>query len=319
MTFLFQTDEKSQIKKNESFTKKFSKWKLVRRFVQTGIIFLLVSPVFGFTFFSGTLISSEIFGFFLTDPLAAADYFLAAKTFSVLVFGSALTVLVFYFFVGGRVFCSWVCPVFLLTELSEKLNKKFAVFKIKPSPNQKYFVLGAVLVLSFATSKPIFEIVSPIGFVSQNLAIGIDTKSKVFGDKISLESGEIYGNLKKNLIAKDVERVRFLFNGSLWFVLTIFLIDVFVVKNWWCKFTCPVGAFYSILGKKSPAKIKINHEACNNCGKCFKVCFVNEVLIAPVQGKSDFVLDGSCTNCLNCVDVCPESALGAGIKKDFWK
>ncbi|WP_225879776.1 4Fe-4S binding protein [Abyssogena phaseoliformis symbiont] len=34
-------------------------------------------------------------------------------------------------------------------------------------------------------------------------------------------------------------------------IALIFLFDLFVLKNGWCSRLCPVGAFYSLLGKKS--------------------------------------------------------------------
>ncbi len=293
---------------------KNNKWKFIRRLVQSSVLFVLVSPVLGLHIFKGSLISGEFFGISLTDPLAAIDFMLASKSVYVPLLLGALLILVFYFVVGGRVFCGWVCPVFLLTEAAEKLHKRLTVFNHKPSSNQKYWVLGIVLFLSFVTSKPVFEMVSPIGILSQNISQGLDYQGAVFGRELALESGKAYGNVKADILADRVEKWRFVFNRSLWIILTIFLIDVFVTRGWWCKYTCPVGAFYSLVGRRSPTKIKIDHTACDNCGLCFQVCFVQEVLVAPVQGNTDWVVDGVCTNCLNCVDVCPEKALKLGIK-----
>ncbi|KAA3596780.1 MAG: 4Fe-4S binding protein [Calditrichaeota bacterium] len=294
---------------------KNNKWKITRRIVQIGVILLLMTPIFGFSFFKGTLISSEIFGISLTDPFAFLDYTLATKTIYLPLLVSAILILGFYFLVGGRVFCSWICPIFILTEISEKLHDKFGVFNYKPSDSQKYWVLGVLLVLSLVTSKPVFEWISPIGIISQNIALGVDFQGSEFGSELALGSGEDFGTSKEFLIeGRNETEWRFLFNSSLWLIFAIFLIDVFVAKGWWCKSTCPVGAFYSIVHKTSPTKIKIDHEVCTSCGDCFKVCLVSEVLKEPVKGTTKWVNDGVCTNCMNCVDACPENALKLGLK-----
>ncbi|MFQ5602426.1 MAG: 4Fe-4S binding protein [bacterium] len=293
---------------------KQNKWKIARRAVQITVVLVLFSPALGFRFFHGTLISAEVFGLPLTDPLAALDYFLATRNLYLSLTVGAILVLVFYFLVGGRVFCGWVCPMFLFAEYAEKLHKRIAVFNYQPKPAQKYWLLVFVLLLSLLTSRPIFELFSPIGIVSQNIALGLDYPRAVFGSELALESGGAFGNEKEVILNPQTERWRFLFNSSLWIVLTILLIDLFVAKNWWCKFTCPVGALYSLVGRQSPVKVQIDHQACDNCGECFAVCFVSEVLQAPVQGKSRWVMEGICSNCFNCVDACPQNALNPGLK-----
>ena len=74
---------------------------------------------------------------------------------------------------------------------------------------------------------------------------------------------------------------------------------------------CPVGAFYSVLGRFSIARVSaVNREQCNDCTDCFKVCPEPHVLKRPVygadKGASRIVLSPNCTNCGRCIDVCTE-------------
>ena len=73
-----------------------ARWKLLRRLVQLLVIFMLVSPALGYSFFSGTLISGELFGLSLTDPLAAIDHTLATRSIVPGILIGAFIVVVFY-------------------------------------------------------------------------------------------------------------------------------------------------------------------------------------------------------------------------------
>lgn len=279
-----------------------NKWRLLRRTVQILVILLLLSPVVGLGVFSGTLISGELFGITLTDPLAALDYALAAKTVTVSVFVGAILIIGFYFVVGGRVFCSWVCPIHLVSEQARRFNKKRSALSHERSRHRKYWVLGIVLVLSFVTYRPVFELISPIGAISQNIALGTGYAG------VEPQAGGLTD--MDGVVAGRGDGTRWiLLNSSLLLVLFVMLTDAFVTRGWWCEHTCPVGALYSIVGRWSPTRIRIDQRACTNCGECQEVCPVPDVLDPAVGGDTDRVLSGDCSNCLNCVDVCSEKAL----------
>ncbi|UCH84444.1 MAG: 4Fe-4S binding protein [Candidatus Latescibacterota bacterium] len=276
------------------------KWKLVRRCVQVAVILLILSPALGFGIFSGTLISGELFGVELTDVLAALDYTLAAKTLTAGMLIGAAVVLVFYFFVGGRVFCGWVCPVHLFSEMARTFNKRFGFVSLRPPRWQKYAVLAVVLVLSFVASVPVFEMVSPIGAVTRAMATGLRIDR---GDGSTVVA-DVAGGVGESDLT-----VTLVLNGTLVLLMFILLMDAFVKKAWWCEYTCPVGALYSIVGRKSPVGVRIDHDACTDCGDCFGVCPVPHVLTPAVKGEVGWVQKGDCSNCLNCVDACDEKAL----------
>ncbi len=283
------------------------RWKTARRAVQIAIIFMLLSPALGLSFFSGTLISGELFGISLTDPLAAIDHTLATRSVSTGVLTGALLLLVFYFLVGGRVFCSWVCPVHLISEIAGQFKDR-SIFRMKRHPSRKYWVLGLVMVLSLVAAKPVFEIISPIGAISQNLALGLRGERAIPGsENFDLEG--LDGSVSGLAVAADSGGALFFFNLSLLLLLFIALMEVFGSSGWWCGSTCPVGALYSILGRLSPLRIKINHETCNQCNDCSGVCMVPHVLLTPVEGSTAWVLSGDCSNCMNCVDTCTQFAL----------
>lgn len=280
------------------------KW--LRHTVQLLTIALLLSPVFGFRFFQGSLIASELFGISLTDPVAFIDFVLSAKTIYWPLLGGAVIVILFYLLSGGRAFCSWVCPVYLVSEGSSKLNKRFKIFRPGLSRNLKFWVLGAVFLLSALTSTPVFEQLSPIGISSKQIATVFSTPER---------SAEKQGETESLIADVEAEQVwRININASLWILFTIVLVDIFVKKFGWCRYVCPVGAFYNLLQRRSLTRVSIDHEHCDKCAQCFKVCFMPEVLKAPVYDKANYVVDGDCTNCLNCIDACPTDALNLTFK-----
>ncbi len=291
-----------------------NKWRILRRFVQFSVILLLLSPLLKLSVFRGTLISGELFSILLVDPFAAIDFMLAAKTFYLPLVIGGLIVAVFYFIVGGRVFCGWVCPIYWLSEFTAKLHDRFAVLNMKPSASFKYYIFVIFLLLSVITSKPVFELISPIGIISQNIALGVDQSQAQFGKELTSSDNIENSGYTSSLMSDSYYDWQILFNSSLWLIALILLIDLFYSKGWWCRHACPVGTFYTLLGKFSPVKIKIDHVACTQCNECFDVCLPSNVLIAPVQGSTNWVIDSSCTNCLNCIDICPENALKISLK-----
>ena len=51
-------------------------------------------------------------------------------------------------------------------------------------------------------------------------------------------------------------------------VLLITLIGSIVYDRFFCKYLCPAGALYGIIGKASPYAVRIEEDACIRCGKC---------------------------------------------------
>jgi len=96
------------------------------------------------------------------------------------------------------------------------------------------------------------------------------------------------------------------------FIAFIFLFDVFVVKGGWCSRICPMGDFYALLGKFSVLRINAkDRDKCTDCLACFVVCPESQVINPALKGEKGIViLDGNCTNCGRCIDVCDPQVFG---------
>ena len=84
-------------------------------------------------------------------------------------------------------------------------------------------------------------------------------------------------------------------------LLGITLLGSFVYDRFFCKYLCPAGAFYALVGKISPTKIERNNDACVHCNLCTKACPVNLDV-----AKMDRVTSAECLNCNECVNACPK-------------
>jgi ferredoxin-type protein NapH len=252
------------------------KYLLLRRFTQIGLLFLyFAGNVWGWSILQGDLSASSVIGKIpLSDPFAVLQILATGTVLGVNVLVGALIIALFYGIIGGRSFCSWVCPINLVTDAAAWLRRKLYIDKIERkvwiSRNIRYYMIVMALIVSAISGLAAFEVVSPITILNRNIIFGI--------------------------------------GSGLGLVVAIFLFDLFVVKNGWCGHICPLGGVYSIIGKYSLFRVKHDSEACTLCMKCKDVC--PEVQVLHMIGKKSInVNDIECTNCGRCVDVCDDDSL----------
>ena len=257
------------------------KYLIMRRITQVTIMFLYISAnVWGFSILKGNLSSSLFLDFIpLSDPYAALQMLAAGAILSADLLIGVLIIVIFYATIGGRAFCSWVCPINIITDLSNYIRRKFGFNKIQKkqpaSRNIRYYVLILSLIISFALGITAFEFVSPISMVHRGLVFGMG------------------------------------FGWSA--IIIIFLFDLFVLKNGWCGHICPLGGFYSAIGKFSLIKVDHDVEKCTECMACKEVCPESQVLWM-IAKESKLVLSGECTSCARCIEVCNDDALNFKIR-----
>lgn len=255
---------------------------IFRRFTQISLLVLYFGAnTWGWNILMGNLSGSLLFGLIpLNDPYAMLQMLVAGAIMSIdLLLGAAIITL-FYFIVGGRAFCSWVCPINMITDFSAWVRKVFDIDrsqKRQPSSrNIRYWVLALSLIISFFMGTTAFEFVSPISMVHRGLVFGL---------------------------------------GFGWAaMLIIFLFDLFILKDGWCGHICPLGGFYSLVGRFSLIRVQHNAENCTGCMDCKVVCPEKQVLFM-IDKESLPVLSGECTNCARCIDVCNDDALNFSIRE----
>jgi len=254
---------------------KANQWLLLRRFGQLSILGLfLLGPLAGIWIVKGNLASSVTLEVLpLTDPYVLLQSLFAGHIMQTSAITGALIVLIFYLLVGGRVYCSWVCPINIVTDTANWLRRKIAVkgHGMRFSTKTGYWIFAMTFILAFATGSIAWELVNPVSMFYRGILYGM---------------------------------------GYAWLmIIGIFLFDLFVSQRGWCANLCPVGIFYGLLGSKSILRITaINREQCNDCMDCFAVCpepqVIKPALKKLADDKSPIIQSGRCTNCARCIDVC---------------
>jgi len=249
------------------------RWLVLRRSAQCALLGLfMLGPLAGVWWVKGNLAASHWFGLLpLNDPFIALQSLLAVGTITSTALIGAALIAAFFWAVGGRAFCSWVCPVNIITDAAHWCREKLHLPPgWRPRPELRLWLLAMCLVVSALTGALAWELVNPVTLVQRALVFGI---------------------------------------GLGWLVaIAIFGFDLLVSRRGWCGHLCPVGAFYGLIGASSPLRIAADtREACSDCGDCFEVCPEPQVITPALRGSGTrLVTSGDCTNCGRCIDVCPD-------------
>lgn len=249
------------------------KYLLLRRASQLFFLgIFMLGPWFGLWWVKGNLAGSLTLDILpLTDPFVVLQGVAAQHWPELTAMIGALIVGVAYALIGGRVYCSWVCPINPVTDGAHWLHEKLGLPKgWQPKRQTRFWVLGMVLAVSAATGTIAWEFVNPVSMAHRGFIFGM---------------------------------------GFAWaFVAAVFLFDLFVSRRGWCGHLCPVGAFYGLLGTGSLLRVSARNRAvCDDCMDCFAVCPEMHVITPALRGtdnETPLILSPDCTNCGRCIDVC---------------
>lgn len=180
--------------------------------------------------------------------------------------------------VAGRAFCGWLCPLGAVQEWLAHLSRRMG--------GEKRHIRGKPSKVPFPLRLPRWAD-RPLRY----------TKYLGFGLVILASTAAAYPPLQSFSPARAVFNSK-LTTGLLWSVLITFIILSLLVKRWWCKYLCPLGATLGILNKISPVRLKADINVCNHCGRCDTECPMG---IQDVPGSLNST---ECIRCLECLETC---------------
>lgn len=232
----------------------------------------------------GTLNGSRFLGFHLIDPFTTIQVFLSTYHMPINIVIGTSTVILFYIFVGGKTYCSWVCPYGIISEIGEKIHNTLVNKKIikerKFDHRIRHIFWFMFLIMAATSGYLVFETFNIVGILSRFITYG--------------------------------------WSLALGWVLVVFLIEVFFSRRAWCTYICPIGTTYGYIGKVSALRVQWN-DNCDHCMVCHDVCFENQVLDLTKAKydkqreekgiKTQYVTGADCTLCGRCIDVCHADAL----------
>ena len=185
----------------------------------------------------------------------------------------------------GRFVCGFLCPFGWLQELLHKIpGKKFSTKKLKPLTYIKYVVLLFAVVLL-----PVL-VVNDVGM------------GDPFFCKYVCPQGVLEGAIPLAIANAGIRSaLGQLFTWKLAVLIAVVVLSVLFYRPF-CKWICPLGAFYALMNKVSLLGIRVDACKCVSCGKCSKVCQMDvDVVRAPNHAE--------CIRCGKCIGACPVDAI----------
>ncbi len=188
----------------------------------------------------------------------------------------------------GRFVCGWLCLFGLIQELlykiptpklkiPDKIDKKLRYLK--------YFFLFVFVFLLTALLKAENGLVSVPYFCKYICPVGM------------LEGG--IPLVSKNADLQSSVGGRYAWKGFL--LAATVLTSIFIYRPF-CKYVCPLGAFYGIFQKFCFLRLTVDKDKCIGCNACAKQCKMN-VDVVHNPNSAECIRCGECTKC------CPKGAL----------
>ncbi|WP_084813406.1 4Fe-4S binding protein [Desulfogranum japonicum] len=225
------------------------------------------------SFVQGWYQSFGIGSLWFVSPLEGLESLLITKTvYMPSIIGMVLPLLLVLLL--GRVFCSWICPVTFILEITDRLRravsrKKYLRNRLIVVKKVLWFTLLAEILISMIIGAPLFVFLSPPGLVGREMMM------LVFFHTLAIE-------------------------GVL--LLVIITLEL-VTRRFFCRSFCPLGALLALLGSKRKLLVVVESTQCVDCGACEQTCPMG---LVPQMGEG---ITAYCWNCGECLDSCRTGAL----------
>lgn len=197
-------------------------------------------------------------------------------------------ILLFFGALLGRAICGFLCPFGFLQDLLHKIpfpGKRRTFKGDRVLRYVKYVVLiGLVVVLPILIKlTPVYcKYLCPSGTLS--------------GIVLSLSNRELF------------QVVGALFTWKVG-VLAAVIITCLMIPRAFCRYLCPLGAWYGLFQRISVVKITLDKEKCTGCKTCLSHC---DMYVDPSCQPNS----AECIRCGACIHACPTKALQYSIKKE---
>jgi len=157
------------------------KYLLLRRATQILLLFLYFGAnAYGWHILEGTFGSSLLFGVIpLADPYTTIQVLATGFVLGVDVLLGAFIITMFYMVVGGRAFCSWVCPINMVTDLANWLRRKLNLDRQEVNyrflkRSARYWIMVLGIIVSMIVGVVAFEVLSPITIMQRGVIFALD-------------------------------------------------------------------------------------------------------------------------------------------------
>jgi len=233
---------------------------------------------------------------------------------SLLKFSTVLSLSVFGFvvvllftFLFGRIYCSTICPLGILQDVTAWISRKMRSRKKRryhhaPAHNLlRYGILGITLAALVFGSTWLLLLLDPYSnygrimtYFLKPVVVGINNVLASL-----LEKKDIYV-----LYPVSIPAVKAAVYAVPAVILVLTLWMSATRGRLYCNTVCPVGAFLGLISKVSLFRFRLNRTACTSCQLCVFSC-----KSSCIDLKEMTIDDSRCVTCFNCLDACNFGAI----------
>jgi len=187
----------------------------------------------------------------------------------------------------GRTVCGLLCPFGLVQDLLSRIPVKKLTVPKKADKVLRWLKYAVLLVLVLALP----ALVRPYG-------VGAPWFCKYLCPAGTLEGG--IPLLLANSTLRQAMGAIFSWKAA---VLIVILVLSVLIPRPFCRYLCPLGAFYGLFSRFSLVHMQLNEKACTHCRSCHAVC---PMALEPDAGGLD---SAECIRCGACAAACPADSI----------
>jgi NAD-dependent dihydropyrimidine dehydrogenase PreA subunit len=216
-----------------------------------------------------------------------------------------MTVLTFFafFFVLGKAFCGWVCPLGTLQEWIGKVGRRFGINlrrieagdlgEVKRVRPVKWLLLLALVF--------VFPLLAGLGVAPHSLG---NPYCDICPSRIATT---LLTGSTEQLAIRANDSISFSLGAIANLLVGFTLVGALAIRQPFCRI-CPLLAWNALFQRLSPMRlVKAKHEACDKCSICTESCPMDIPEVSKQSGRKAYHED--CTLCGRCSEYCPQDGV----------